>query len=105
VSLAAAGEKLFQQHGCAACHVAAGTGPGPSLSGLFGKPVKLAAGQTVTADESYIRESILIPQAKIVAGYPPIMPAFKGVLTEEQVGQLLAYVKSLAVEQKAKAAP
>ncbi|MFB3817142.1 MAG: cytochrome c oxidase subunit II [Candidatus Methylomirabilales bacterium] len=105
VPLAEAGQRLFQQHGCAACHQPAGTGPGPSVVGLFGKAVKLASGQTVTADEAYIRESILNPQAKLVAGYPPIMPVFRGLLGEEQVTQLLAYIKSLtAGEQKAKAA-
>jgi len=102
ISLAAAGEKLFQQHGCAACHLAVGKGPGPSLVGIFGKSVKLATGQTVTADEAYIRESILNPQAKLVAGYPPIMPTLAGQLGEEQVAQLLAYIKSLAPDQKAK---
>lgn len=103
VSLAAAGEKLFQQQGCAACHHAGGTGPAPTLVGIFGKQVKLTTGQAVTADEAYIRESILNPQAKIVAGYPPIMPPFKGVISEDQLVQLLAYIKSLATEQKAKA--
>jgi cytochrome c oxidase subunit 2 len=105
ISLAAAGEKLFQQHGCAACHLLAGTGPGPSLVGLFGKPVKLATGASVTADEAYIRESIVNPQAKLVAGYPPIMPTLKGLLGEEQVTQLIAYIKSLAADQKAKGEP
>jgi cytochrome c oxidase subunit 2 len=105
VSLAAAGERLFQQQGCAACHLPAGKGPGPSLVGILGKPVALATGQTVTADEAYLRESILNPQAKLVAGYPPIMPPMRGLLGEEQVAQLIAYIKSLAAEQKAKAAP
>jgi cytochrome c oxidase subunit 2 len=103
VSLAAAGEKLFQQLGCVACHVSAGKGLGPSLVGAFGKPVKLTTGQTVTADDAYIRESILDPQVKIVAGYQPIMPPFKGQVGEDQLVQLLAYIKSLATEQKAKA--
>ena len=102
---AAAGEKLFQQQGCAACHLPTGKGPAPSLVGIFGKPVKLSTGESVTADEAYVRESILSPQAKIVAGYPPIMPPMKGVLNEEQVAQLIAYIKSLAAEQKAKAEP
>ena len=100
-----AGEKLFQQQGCAACHLPTGKGPGPSLAGVFAKPVKLSTGESVTADEAYIRESILNPQAKLVAGYPPIMPPMKGVLSEEQVAQLIAYIKSLAAEQKAKAEP
>jgi cytochrome c oxidase subunit 2 len=102
VSLAAAGGKLFQQQGCAGCHVQAGTGPAPSLAGLPGKRVKLVTGEIVTADEAYIRESILTPQAKLVAGYPPIMPAFKGLVSEDQLVQLMAYIKSLATEEKAK---
>ena len=103
VPLAAAGEKLFQQLACISCHVSSGTGVGPTLAGIFGKPVKLATGQTVTADEAYIRESILDPPAKIVAGYPPVMPPFKGQVSEDQLLQLLAYIKSLATEEKAKA--
>jgi cytochrome c oxidase subunit II len=103
ISLAAAGEALFQQKGCASCHLPDGKGPAPSLVGLFGKPVKLSTGATVTADEAYIRESILDPLAKIVAGYQPIMPPFKGLLSEDQLLQIIAYIKSLATEQKAKA--
>ncbi len=103
ISLAAAGEALFQQKGCAGCHLPDGKGPGPSLVGLFGKQVKLSTGGTVIADEAYIRESILDPLAKIVAGYQPIMPPFKGLLGEDQLLQLIAYIKSLATEQKAKA--
>jgi cytochrome c oxidase subunit 2 len=102
-SLAAAGEKLFQKLGCVACHVPSGSGLGPPLVGLFGSPVKLTTGQTIPADEAYIRESILDPQAKIVAGYQPIMPPFRGQVSEDQLVQLLAYIKSLATEQKAKA--
>ena len=58
-----------------------------------------------TADETYLRESILIPQAKLVAGYPPIMPTFKGIVTEDGLTQILAYIKALRVEQRAKAQP
>jgi len=103
VSLAAAGEALFQQKGCAACHLPDGKGPGPSLVGVFGKPVKLSTGGTVTADETYLRQHILTPGKTVVAGYPPIMPPFQGLLSEDQLLQLIAYIKSLATEQKAKA--
>ncbi|HYL80608.1 MAG TPA: cytochrome c oxidase subunit II [Candidatus Acidoferrum sp.] len=103
VPLAVAGEKLFQQLACISCHVAGGGGVGPTLVGVFGKPVKLTTGQTVIADEAYIRESILDPPAKIVAGYAPVMPPFKGQVSEDQLLQLLAYIKSLATEEKAKA--
>jgi cytochrome c oxidase subunit 2 len=95
VSPAAAGEVLFQRLGCSSCHRPDNTGPGPSLVGLFGRPVKLSTGQTVIADEGYIRESILMPHAKIVTGYQPIMPTFKGQVSEDGLAQLIAYIKSL----------
>ncbi len=69
---------------------------GPNLQGVFGKPVLLEDGRTVTADENYIRESILDPGAKIVNGYKPVMPTFQGLVSEEQLNALVAYVKSLA---------
>jgi cytochrome c oxidase subunit II len=89
------GEKLFAERACATCHVADGTGRAPSLNGLYGAQVLLADGTAVTADEAYIRESILQPNAKIVAGYQPVMPSFQGQLTEEQIFALTAYIKSL----------
>jgi cytochrome c oxidase subunit 2 len=90
-----AGEKLFAEKACVTCHVANGTGRAPSLNGVFGAKVLLADGSTVVADEAYIRESILLPNAKIVAGYQPVMPTFQGQLTEEQILSLTAYIKSL----------
>jgi cytochrome c oxidase subunit 2 len=90
-----AGEKLFTEKACTTCHAADGSGRAPSLNGVYGAKVLLADGSTVTADDSYIRESILSPQAKIVAGYQPLMPSFQGQLTEEQIIDLTAYVKSL----------
>jgi cytochrome c oxidase subunit II len=101
-SLPAAGEKLFARLGCHTCHRADGTGRGPSLVGRFGKSEKLTSGDSVVVDESYVRESILNPQAKLVAGYPPIMPTFKGLVAEEQLLQLLAYIKSLKMDGQAK---
>jgi cytochrome c oxidase subunit 2 len=95
-SLAENGQKLFDELACGNCHKPDGSGRCPSLTGLFGKTVQLVGGGTVKADESYIRESILQPQAKIVAGYGPIMPTFQGLVTEEGVMQLIEYVKSLA---------
>ena len=89
------GASLFKRFGCETCHGAGGTSQGPSLAGLFGKTVKLQGGTTVSADENYIRESILDPRAKIVAGYQPIMPTFKGLVSEEGLLQLIAYIKSL----------
>ena len=97
----AAGEKLFQDLVCNTCHMQGAQQRGPVLAGLFGKQVELQGGGTVTVDEAYLRESIVNPQAKIVAGYQPIMPTFQGLVTEEQLLQLIAYVRSLG-EQAAK---
>jgi cytochrome c oxidase subunit 2 len=102
MSMVDMGASLFQRFGCHTCHSDGGTSQGPSLTGLFGKTVKLQDGNTVLADENYIRESILDPRAKIVAGYQPIMPTFKGLVSEEGILQLIAYIKSLnTVERKA----
>jgi cytochrome c oxidase subunit 2 len=94
-SMPAAGEKLFQQFGCASCHESQATGRGPSLGGVFGKPVRLQGGATVVADEAYLRESILNPGAKIVSGYANIMPTFQGQIDEEGLLKIVAYIKSL----------
>ena len=99
VSPAVAGAMLFQRLNCGSCHKPDNTGQGPSLVGLFGQPVTLEGGQTLTADESYLRESILAPQARVVAGYGPIMPTFKGLVSEEQLLQLVAYIRSLKREE------
>ena len=101
-SLPAAGEALFARLACNTCHKSDGSGRGPSLVGKFGKTEKLASGETVAVDESYVRESILNPQAKITTGYPPIMPTFKGLVTEDQLLQLIAYIKSLKMDGQAK---
>jgi cytochrome c oxidase subunit 2 len=96
-SLADQGKELFTQNGCATCHLLDQQGRCPILRGLYNKPVQLADGRTVLADDAYLRESILQPNAKIVAGFEPnIMPNFQGQLSEEQVIQLIAYIKSLA---------
>jgi cytochrome c oxidase subunit 2 len=102
-SLASSGEKLFQQLACNTCHKTDGTGRGPALEGVFGKQVKLQDGSTVTADESYVRESVLNPRAKVVAGYQPIMPTFQGQVSEEQLLELAAYIKSLSAKQGSEA--
>lgn len=90
-SLAQRGEKLFTQLACITCHNANSQGRGPVLNGVWGHPVQLASGNTVTADASYVRESILNPMAKIVAGYQPLMPTFQGQVTEEQLLALTEY--------------
>ena len=94
-SLADAGGRLFQQLGCATCHRNDASGRGPSLLGALGKPVRLTTGQEVAVDEPYLRRSILEPQAQVVAGYQPIMPAFAGQVSEEGVLHLIAYIRSL----------
>jgi cytochrome c oxidase subunit 2 len=94
-SLASAGEKLFQDLGCGTCHRPDSLARGPNLQGLFGNPVRLASGQTVTADETYIRESIVNPSAKVVSGFQPIMPTYQGLVGEEGLMQLIAYIQSL----------
>lgn len=99
-SLSANGQQLFQQLGCATCHRFDTQGRGPNLVGVFGKPVLLEDGRTVLADENYVRESILNPGAKIVAGFKPIMPTFQGQVTEESLMALVAYIKSLAQPQQ-----
>ncbi len=98
-SMEQAGAKVYQQSGCGTCHVADGTGLGPTLLGLYGQPVRLTTGETVTADDAYLRESILLPKAKVVFGYSPIMPSFQGQLTEEQLNNLVAYLRALGKAQ------
>src|SRR6202790_1955844 len=90
-----AGEKLFVEKACTTCHLPNGSGRAPSLSGVYGGRVLLADGSTGSGDDAYIRESILSPQAKIVAGFQPLMPSFQGQLTEEQLIDLTEYIKSL----------
>lgn len=90
-SMAEAGAQLYERYGCITCH---GTGKGPPFAGLYGHPVKLATGETVVADDAYLREAILFPSAQIVAGYPALMPTFKGQITEEQLLEIIAYIKS-----------
>lgn len=90
-----AGEDLFTKVGCSTCHFQGDQARGPSLVNLFGEPVRLADGAVVTADEAYLRESILNPAAKTVAGYQAIMPTFESRLTEEQIFHLIEYIKSL----------
>jgi len=94
--LSATGEKIFAELGCATCHRMDTQGRGPNLQGVFGKPVLLEDGRLVTADENYVRESILDPGAKIVKGFKPVMPTFQGLVSEEQLNALVAYVKSLS---------
>ncbi len=99
LSAAQAGERLFSQFACNTCHGQVA----PTLAGLYGSRVKLSDGRSVLADDQYLRESILDSTAKIVAGYQPIMPSFRNQITEEQLMQLVEYIKSLKNPQAEKA--
>ena len=94
-SLASRGERLFSELACNTCHRPDGSGRGPSLANKFGTQEQLANGSTVNVDETYVRESILTPQVKLVAGYQAVMPTFQGLVNEESVMALIEYVKSL----------
>ena len=94
--LAEKGKTLFSNKGCTACHSVTGAaGVGPTLKGLFGHPVELVDGQKVNVDENYIRQSITEPQSNMVKGFQPIMPTFKGQLSEEEINALISFIKSL----------
>ncbi len=99
-TLAERGEKLFNELGCQLCHAPERRGIGPALAGLYGSTVQLEGGQTAVADDTYIRESILTPQAKVTAGFQPLMPSYQGRVNEEEVIQLIAYIRSLEKTQK-----
>ena len=94
-TLASRGERLFSELACNTCHITDGSGRGPSLHNKFGMQEQLANGSVVNIDETYVRESILTPQRKVVAGYQPMMPTFQGLVNEENVMALIEYVKSL----------
>jgi cytochrome c oxidase subunit II len=110
-TMAAHGERLFTDLACNTCHLEDGTGRGPSLHGIFGRSRLLATGQTIRADEGYLREAILTPQARTLAGYEPLMPTFQGLVDEEGVMALVEYIRSLsapaaeAANQRTGAAP
>ncbi|MGB7068136.1 MAG: cytochrome c oxidase subunit II [Pyrinomonadaceae bacterium] len=101
-----AGRDLFENKlGCASCHAGGQQQRGAKLEGIYGQDVKLVGGQTVTANDGYIRNSILNPSSQVVEGFQPIMPTFKGQVTEEQLVSLVAYIKSLSGVQPGSAAP
>ncbi|MBI4851144.1 MAG: cytochrome c oxidase subunit II [Acidobacteria bacterium] len=94
-SLAEAGQKLFKTMGCVNCHSAQSDIKGPNLEGIYGKQVRLQDGNTLIADERYLRESLLVPNAKLTEGFPANMPAYQGLITEEQILQLISYMRTL----------
>jgi len=92
---AKAGERLFHVFSCAGCHELQATQKGPPLIGMYGKSVRMESGDTVAFDDAYIRESILNPNEKVVEGYRRIMPTFRNQLNEDEIVQLIAYIRSL----------
>ncbi|MBN8908077.1 MAG: cytochrome c oxidase subunit II [Rhodospirillales bacterium] len=98
-TLAQQGEPLFIRYGCSGCHSGNGTVRAPSLAGLYGRPVPLSDGSVVTADDRYIRDSILQPKRQVVAGFAPVMPSFDGVIPEDDLIRLVAFIQSLAPER------
>jgi cytochrome c oxidase subunit 2 len=100
-TLAAQGEHTFQTLGCSGCHSLNSKIPAPLLEGIYGKPVPLADGTMVIADDQYLRDSILQPNKQIAAGYAPVMPTFQNQITEEEINAIIVYLKSRAsVERK-----
>lgn len=98
-SVVAAGARLFVARGCSGCHSPNSTVHAPLLNGIYLQPVALTDGTVVRADDQYLHDCILQSRKQIVAGYPPVMPLFQGQLSEEEVMQLIAYIKSLSVEK------
>jgi len=92
------GAELFQSLGCVTCHKDAPGAFGPSLVGIYGEEVRFADGTSQVVDDSYLRESILDPTTRIVAGYQPLMPTFRGQVDEEKLLRLVQYIKSLSEE-------
>lgn len=90
-----AGEFLFTQMGCITCHSGRDDARGPSVDGIFGAEVTLLGGETLVRDEEYLRESIAESNKRVVQGYTPLMPSFSNQLTDEDVMNLVAYIKSL----------
>lgn len=94
---AEAGALLYKQRGCAQCHSVDGkAGIGPTFQGLFGHRQALKSGETIVVDEDYVRESIMDPQAKIAAGFDPVMPTYRGRLKDEEITAIIAYMKTLS---------
>ncbi|WP_245300010.1 cytochrome c oxidase subunit II [Methylocystis bryophila] len=98
--LAKEGELLFSSLGCSGCHAQTSSVHAPNLRGVYSHPVQLSDGRVVTADEAYLRDSILLPDKDVVAGYEPIMPSFRGIASEAQIIKLIAFIKSLSGEEQ-----
>ena len=95
-TLVQSGERLYRELGCSGCHSGSSVVRAPPLEGLYNKPVPLMSGEVVSADEAYLRDSILLPAKQIVGGYTNDMPSFQGRVSEEELLQIIAYIKSVA---------
>jgi len=95
-TMAQEGERIFREYGCSGCHVNSSIVRAPPLEGVYGRPVPLQGGSIVTADEAYIRDSILLPAKDIVAGYTNDMPSFQGHISEDDLMKLIAYIRSIS---------
>jgi cytochrome c oxidase subunit 2 len=100
-TLAANGERLFRQLGCSGCHGAGSSVRAPALDGLYGRAVPLSDSTIEVADERFIRDSILKPRSRVVAGYEPLMPSYEGRISEDELVSIVAYIKSLTGPEKA----
>jgi cytochrome c oxidase subunit 2 len=94
--LAKEGETVFRARGCSGCHSETSKIHAPKLNGLYGRKVQLSDGRTVTADEAYLRDSMLMPRRDVAAGFEPIMPSYAGILTDGEIISLTAYIRSLS---------
>ena len=94
-SIAAGGKRLFANYGCTGCHGAAATVRAPMLAGLYGRPVPMETGGTIIADDTYIRDKILNPDHNLIAGYKQVMPSFANIIPEDELIQLIAYIKTV----------
>lgn len=101
-SMAERGAKLFQDLRCATCHGGGLAALGPNMKGVYGSTVQLEGGQTVTADDAYIRESIMFPTKRVVKGYQPLMPTYQGQVSEEDVLAITSYIKTLKADEAPK---
>jgi cytochrome c oxidase subunit 2 len=101
-TLAQTGEKLFRELGCSGCHVNSQAVHAPPLDGLYGRMVPLSDKTFVRADDQYVRDSILLPNSQIVAGYQPMMPSYQGRVTEDELLELIAYIRSIGDERPEK---
>jgi cytochrome c oxidase subunit II len=98
--MAASGAQLFKSYGCSGCHGVNSTVRAPLLDGVYGHPVPLEGGSVITADEKYIRDSILLPMSQVVAGYKPVMPTYQGRISEDDLLKIITYIKGLGRNER-----